>query len=286
MISELSISSKVRSLQIVSKKLLMLSTDSEHLCFWEIENKQSLCFCSHHLGMTNDAAVCSLDSVFIASPAQIHVLSVDDVCCWDTEPSPNRAIDARSCLNVHSIKERHESYPDQTAFYRTLSRKQRENAWTEWSRKKVIHQITNIQQGIAYFVENANGFTIVRRDRVSDHKWTECQPLNEGVYRWIDCSASPYPESLDAVQCHIEMDDDAEIVRIHSFQNLLIVLDEKHRFSIYTDSALFVRRLSIDFAEFNVVDPSITDFGFDGQRMWIMLNQRSICYVPFQPPMH
>ena len=76
----------------------MFSTQSEQLCFWDVFSNELCCCC---LDMANHAAAIALDSLFVASPAQLHVLKIDDVCAWDdAAPAPNAAIDKRLYLNL------------------------------------------------------------------------------------------------------------------------------------------------------------------------------------------
>ena len=229
--------------------------------------------------MANDAAVIALDSVFIGSPAQLHVLKLDDVCGWDdaAAPAPNAAIDKRLCLNLVP----RDAFPDQSSAY-----DDEHSVWRTWSEQRRIQRIEGIDGGVAYFMEKATSFHIIRcdeRDDIDSDAFSECLELNEGVFRHVDSSGSDYPDAVEAVRREIKLDAAAKLKELYVSQRMILVLDDKWRLGIFTDTGEFVRRIRIDGGE-AWVEPERFELAFDGQRVWVILNGERMYFVSPQAP--
>ena len=109
----------------------------------------------------------------------------------------------------------------------------------------------------------------------------ECQPLNEKVFEWIDCSDADFPWAFDGVQCTVQLPGTPQIMAMYVIPNIILVLDEMQCLWVFTDFGLFIRRLAIEFEDDEVQE--IKDIGFDGQRIWI-LAEHQIFVVALRGP--
>ena len=190
---ELSVSSNAKLVQLDrAKNILIFITDTNHLCFWNIAKRDSRCLCAHNLNVTNYAFTFSLDCIFIASPAQLHIMQMDDICDWNQphHSNPNNAVDKRMALNIHNNQEK---YPFDDIQYLLSSDDEKDRMWQNWAKTRTIKQIKSIPNGVVFYVENQKQFEIVRCDKKrtirylkqnQDAKllYIECKPLNHQIY--------------------------------------------------------------------------------------------------------
>eukprot|EP01084_Bolivina_argentea_P267358 453810_1 len=251
----------------------MFITNSNHICFWDITNNKHYCYCAHRLNIMNWCGILSMGCCFIGSPAQLHIIQINDMLS---------DINRRMCLTINN----NNYFPDQNGKYIMLNNEQKMIEWKQWSNKRVIKEIKKIEFGVVYFLEHKSEFYIIRYDIQNMIKYmkqnkdlnvsfVQIKGLNEGVYQWIDPSGSNgnyndvFPSILDGIQCKIKLSNDntLKIVTIYCFKNLLFVMDNKWYLWIYTDFALFIRKIYIGINgenNQNYYDKKQCQIGFDG----------------------
>ena len=264
-------------------------TDSNHLCFWRINTRKDRCFCAHHLNVTRHLNISSLNYVFMPSPGQIHIIKINDICKWNNMSiSPNIAIDKRMGID---IKLNNNNYPYQNQNYLTMTQNEKENIWRKWMNKRKVKQIKKIKNGVVYFIENNLFFNILRCDENVINKYLnknkdlnlfykKCETMNFRVYEWCEENQCEYPDIFPGIQCKINTK--FKIKHIYVYNNFIMIFDSKYYLNIYTDFGLFIRRIFI--SDHHDDKNKKIQFGFDGEKFWILINKKKLYLVAFNEP--
>ena len=115
--------------------LLIFHNETDHLCVWDLAKKKAHCLCSHRFGVRNDAVVVSRDMVYIASPAQIHVISMAEVMDGDaTNHNGNGSQSSWRRMGLTVMEQGDgELVADRFPEYNLWNEPRRQREWERWS---------------------------------------------------------------------------------------------------------------------------------------------------------
>ena len=289
-IVELSVSSEIKKVEFNhDNQFAIFMTDSGHLCFWNDSNsKKDHCFCAHYLNPLNSVNVSSMNHIFMPSPGELNAICINDIIKLG-----NNATEKRFAFDLKLRPEN--KYPFNDKNYFMLNNKAKNNVWGKWMEQRKIKQIKKIKNGIIYFIEDQTFFNILICDKKEiieflrenkeyhDLHYFECGPINSRVFEYCEDIELEYPSTLDAVQCSIDIKQCNQILNIYVYDDFIMVLDDKLNISIYHYFGIFIRKISISDCNYND-DIKDIEIGFDGFKLWIMLNNKQLFTLTSKQP--